>query len=54
MTVDFTELKRHGKDTVTPVVITNPEAVCKLSCEAGKCDGDGYIALRYVKEEKQR
>ena len=54
MTVDFTELKRHGKDTVTPVVITNPEAVCKLSCEAGKCDGDGYIALRYVKEEKHR
>ena len=54
MKVDFPELKRHSKDTVTPVVITNSESVTDLSAIIGKCDGDGCIALKYTKTEVKR
>ena len=45
MKVDFDELKRYGKDTVTHVIITNPEVISDMTVNVGRCDG--AVALRY-------
>lgn len=50
MTVDTSELKRRGKDTVTPVIITNPEVLSSMEVRVGRCDV-GSVALTYVRGE---
>jgi glucose-specific phosphotransferase system IIA component len=53
MKVDFDELKRYGKDTVTPVIITNPEVISDMTVNVGRCDG--AVALRYkIREGAQK
>lgn len=54
MNVDFAELKRWGKDTVTPVVITNQETVGEISPVIGECGAGGCVALRYVRKGGER
>lgn len=51
MNVDFPEIKRRGKDTVTPVVITNSDTLNRKSPVSGEFTENGCVALRYVKKE---
>lgn len=51
MNVDFPEIKKHGKETVTPVVITNPEVLAELSHVTGECSDEDHVALRYVRKD---
>ena len=49
--VDFEQIRSCGKETVTPVVITNPEIICQISAVVGECNENGCEALRYVRKE---
>lgn len=51
MNVDFEQIRSCGKETVTPVVITNPEIICQISAVVGECNKNGCEALRYVRKE---
>ena len=46
MNIDFPELKRQGKDTVTPIIITNHELLREISPIIGMCNSNS-VALRY-------
>ena len=54
MNVDFPFIRSCGKDTVTPVIITNSETVGELLLNTGDCNCSDHIALRYEKKEDGR
>lgn len=49
MKVDFEAIRAAGKETVTPVVITNPEVISVISPVFGKTDAGRNVTMKYRK-----